>query len=203
MLQVPFSSACERNKDAILSVISPYLTSAERVLEIGSGTAQHAVYFAQAFPDLIWQTSDVQQFHAGISAQLTLANVANVLPPLCLDVRQAAWSDSDDQYDAIFTANTLHIMSDDEVAHFFAKLPSVSADNATLMVYGPFKYKGQFTSASNAQFDQSLRQNHSADSSIKDFETVLELASQSGYHLLSDHGMPANNQCLIFQRQCE
>jgi cyclopropane fatty-acyl-phospholipid synthase-like methyltransferase len=200
MAVIPYSSACERNKDAILSVIFSYLANAERVLEIGTGTAQHAVYFAQHHSHLSWQTSDVAQYHSGINAQLELAGVANVLAPLVLDVRQSVWDDSQNRYDVIFTANTLHIMSDDEVAHFFQKLPRVSSPNAILIVYGPFKYNGEFTSPSNASFDQSLRANLNANSSIKDIETICELAHASGYQLLQDHSMPANNQCLIWRK---
>lgn len=201
MIEVPYSVACERNKDPILEIIAPYLSRASKVLEIGTGTAQHAVYFAQQFENLVWQTSDVEQHHNGINAQIELANVSNVLRPLSLDVRQAIWDQSEGRYDLIFSANTLHIMGGEEVAHFFNKLPNVSAPEATLVIYGPFKYQGEFTSASNAQFDLSLRSNPHANSSIKDFEAIEQLANQSGYQLIADHAMPANNQCLVFQAQ--
>jgi cyclopropane fatty-acyl-phospholipid synthase-like methyltransferase len=199
-LVIPFSEACERNKDAILETISPFLQEASSVLEIGSGTAQHAVYFARNTPHLSWQTSDQAQYIEGISAQLQNAEVANVMAPLQLDVRQTVWCESQQKFDLIYSANTLHIMSWDEVACFFTGLAAVSQPEAYLIFYGPFKYQGEFTSESNRQFDQILRA-RGVGSAIRDFEEVNQLAQDAGLSLVLDQAMPANNQCIIWQNQ--
>lgn len=202
-LNIPFSQACERNKDAILEVITPYLANAKTVLEVGSGTGQHAVYFARHCPHLAWQSSDQQQYLDGIRAQLLNSHDDgrnNPLPPIELDVLQARWLSEDATYDAIFTANTLHIMSWEVVQAFFAGLPQVSAIGSKLIIYGPFKYHGEFTSASNQVFDQSLRV-RGVGSAIRDFEAVDELAREQGFDLLQDVSMPANNQCIVWQQE--
>ena len=199
-LVIPFSEACERNKDIILETISPFLQQASTVLEIGSGTAQHAVYFARNTPHLSWQTSDQGQYLEGISAQLQNAEVANVMAPLQLDVRQTLWCEKHKKFDLIYSANTLHIMSWDEVCSLFSGLAAVSQAGAYLIFYGPFKYRGEFTSESNKQFDQILRA-RGVGSAIRDFEDVNQLAQNGGFELLLDQAMPANNQCIIWQNQ--
>ncbi len=198
-LTVPFSAACERNKDPILEVLRPYFKDIASVLEIGSGTAQHAMYFAAHCPNLCWQTSDQAQYLDGIRAQLTNARQQNVLAPLCLDVTQPDWNNRGLRYDAVYSANTLHIMNRAQVQALFTGLPGVSMVGSLLMLYGPFKYRGEFTSASNAAFDQALR-DRGQGSAIRDFEWVDQLASDVGFQLIADHTMPANNQCLIWRR---
>ena len=197
---LPFSAACERNKDAILNVIAPYLRVLNDVLEIGSGTAQHAIYFANAHKNLRWQTSDQGEYLAGIHAQLKYAKQDNVLPPLTLDVNQAVWHQAAKRYSAIYTANTLHIMSKSDVQALFRGLPSVVNNRALLFIYGPFKYNGEFTSVSNQEFDASLR-SRGCGSAIKDIEFVIACAKNASFVLLEDHKMPANNQLLIFRQQ--
>lgn len=199
-LVIPFSDACERNKDVILETISPFLQESHTVLEIGSGTAQHAVYFARNSPHLSWQTSDQAQYLAGISAQLQIAEVANVMAPLQLDVRQTVWCEKQQKFDLVYSANTLHIMSWNVVSSLFTGLAAVSQPQAYLIFYGPFKYQGEFTSESNQQFDQILRA-RGEGSAIRDFEEVNQLAHDAGYRLVLDQVMPANNQCIIWQNQ--
>lgn len=198
-LTIPFSAACERNKDPILEVLQPHLERITDVLEVGSGTAQHALHFATHCPNLRWQTSDQSQYLDGICAQLQNSGATNVLTPICLDVEQSDWGNCDQRYQAIYSANTLHIMNRDQVAAFFAGLPKVTQSDSLLMLYGPFKYQAEFTSASNASFDQTLR-SRGVGSAIRDFEWVDQLARAQGFELLVDHAMPANNQCLIWQR---
>ena len=198
-IDLPYSAACERNQQPILQVITPYLQKAKTVLEVGSGTAQHAVFFAKAYPELVWQTADQEHYLAGIHAQLKVANLENVLSPIELDVNREDWNTKQLTFDLIYTANTLHIMSEQEVQAFFQGLPTVSDSQTTLIIYGPFKYKGQFTSASNQDFDQSLR-SRGVGSCIKDFEEIERLANQQGFELLLDQTMPANNQCLILEK---
>ena len=199
-LTIPFSAACERNKDPILEVLQPYLEHITDVLEIGSGTAQHALHFATHCPNLRWQTSDQSQYLDGICAQLQNSDATNVLAPICLDVEESDWGTRDHRYQAIYSANTLHIMNPEQVEAFFAGLSRVTKLDGLLMLYGPFKYKGEFTSESNASFDQTLRA-RGVGSAIRDFEWIDELARVQGFELLADHAMPANNQCLIWQRR--
>lgn len=197
---IPFSEACERNKDIILEVLNPYLETIDSVLEIGSGTTQHAIHFAKTHKSLQWQCADQGMYLDGIRAQLSTAKLANVKQPLEIDVNQLSWVPSGQRYPAVYTANTFHIMTQSDVERFFIGLPKVVTQEALLMVYGPFKYAGKFTSASNADFDASLR-SRGVGSAIRDFELVNQLASDVGFSLLEDHLMPANNQCLIWQRK--
>jgi len=196
---IPFSAACERNKDVILEVIKPYLCNLDSVLEIGSGTAQHAIHFARSLPNLQWQTSDQASYLDGVKAQLENSNIKNVEWPIELNVNQAVWVADGQLFDAIYTANTLHIMNSGDVRAFFTGLPSVTHKDALLIIYGPFKYAGEFTSESNREFDQSLR-SRECGSAIRDIEHVHKLAALAGFDFLVDNNMPANNQCLIYKR---
>lgn len=198
-MKIPYSEACERNKGPILDVLNQYFDQANTVVEVGSGTAQHAVFFAEAKPHLRWQTSDQQPYLDGINAQLAVAKLSNVISPIMLDVNQEVWVENGALFDLVFTANTLHIMSESDVEAFFAGLQQLMTDQARLVVYGPFKYSGRFTSDSNQAFDLSLR-SRGVGSGIRDFEWVNRLAEQQGLYLLEDHKMPANNQCLIWSR---
>lgn len=193
----PYSPACERNREPILGVLREHFADRRAVLEIGSGTGQHAVHFAAAMPWLSWQASDRVPYLPGIRAWLADAALPNTPPPLVLDVR-GNWPDA--SYDAVFTANSLHIMGWPEVETLFARLRRVLAADAKLVVYGPFRYGGAQTSASNAAFDESLRAADPA-SGIRDAEAVIALASAIGLPLVEDRAMPANNRCLVFARR--
>ena len=166
------------------------------VLEIGSGTGQHAVHFAAALPRLTWQTSDVDSNLPGIRLWLEESGLSNLPPPIALEVT-GAWPDT--RFDAIFTANTLHIMGWPEVQALFAALPKVLTPDTVLAVYGPFNYDGRFTSESNASFDAWLKQ-RSPYSGIRDFAAVDELARSIGFALVEDRAMPANNRTLVWRR---
>ncbi len=193
----PYADACDRNRDPILRVLQHYFSDRSRVLEIGSGTAQHAVYFAAALPHLIWQTSDLEPNLPGARLWIEEAHLPNLPPPLILDVC-GAWPSA--RFDAVFTANTLHIMAWEEARTLFASMPEVLGDDSVLAVYGPFNYEGAFTSPSNASFDAWLRQ-RSPRSGIRDFEAVDELARSIGFILVEDRPMPANNRALIWRRR--
>lgn len=197
MIDKPFSPACERNREPILAVLREHFASRRRVLEIGSGSGQHAVHFAAAMPWLTWQCSDVADNLPGIRAWLDDAHLANTPPPLELDVEGALSSPS--HFDALFSANTLHIMGWPEVEAFFAMLPVVLEAQATVVVYGPFNYDGAYTSDSNREFDGWL-QARDPRSRIRDFEAVDALACEAGLRLVDDISMPANNRCLVWQR---
>ncbi|MHB0917411.1 MAG: DUF938 domain-containing protein [Thiobacillus sp.] len=197
MIDKPFSESCVQNRDPILAVLRKCFADRRHVLEIGSGTGQHAVYFAPELPHLVWQTADVPQHHAGIRAWLADAALPNVLPPLALDANDTAWHGG--RYDAVFSANTLHIMSWPEVALFFAGVGEVLEPGGVLAVYGPFNYKGAFTSESNARFDAWLKARDPA-SGVRDFEAVDALARARGLVLQQDLAMPANNRMLVWRR---
>ena len=196
MIDKPFSAACERNREPILAVLKPHFANRRKVLEIGSGTGQHAVHFAAALPHLVWQTSDRPEYHEGIRAWLGEAALPNVQPPLVLDVA-GPWPAQ--HFDAVYTANTLHIMGWAEVQQFFAALPGVLTDDAVLAVYGPFNYDGTFTSDSNAAFDADLK-SRDPKMGLRDFEAVDALALTTGLRLMQDYALPANNRCIVWQR---
>ena len=195
--ELPTSPAAKRNRDPILAVLREHFANAHHVLEIGSGTGQHAVHFAAALPHLQWQTSDLPENHPVIEAWLADAGLGNALPPLTLDVGRAdTWPSR--RFDAVFSANTLHIVSWEQVQALFANLPRVLAAGATVVVYGPFNIGGRFTSPSNAEFDARLREDDPRRG-IRDIEAVQALAAEAGLALLADVGMPANNRCLVWR----
>lgn len=193
----PYSAACERNREPILAVLREHFADRKKVLEIGSGTGQHAVHFAAAMPQLVWQTADRPSHHAGILAWMAEAKLPNVLPPLLLDANQSSWDIG--RYDAVFSANTLHIMSWQEVQKMFAHLPQVLTPAAKLVIYGPFNYGGKFSSDSNAAFEQTLK-SWGPHMGIRDAEAVDALAKCIGLELIEDRAMPANNRCRVWQR---
>lgn len=193
-----FSPSCERNKHLINEQLINVFTSSTNLLEIGSLSGQHAVYISPNLPHLTWQPSDLAENIAGLRQNLQLANIINIKPPISLDVCDTAmWPNS--QFDAIFTANSLHIMPWQAVIEFFKNLQHSLAATATLCIYGPFKYNGEFTSHSNADFELWLKQRNSL-SGIRDFEAVNQLAENLGFKLVADTAMPANNQLLTWSR---
>lgn len=195
-----FSVACERNRVPIAAVLGSVLTTSQRVLEIGSGTGQHAVYFAAQFPHLTWQTSDLPANHASILAWQQEAGLPNVLPPLALDMADPDWPQTlAAGYDAIFTANTCHIMSWPQVRNMFAGVGRVLTSGGRFWTYGPFNVDGQFTSPSNAAFDASLKE-YAAHMGIRDMAELLVLAAEHHLVLRADHAMPANNRLLEWER---
>ena len=192
----PFSQACEENKGPIIEVLAPLLADARRLLEIGSGTGQHAVSFAAHLPNLTWQTSDLAENLPGVRLWLAEAGLPNLPTPLDLDVT-GHWPPGD--YDASFSANTVHIMGHAAVAALFAGLPRVLTPGAPFALYGPFNYGGHYTSDSNARFDQWLKARDPA-SGIKDRDDLAALAEAQGMTLDEDYPMPCNNRILVFRR---
>lgn len=194
----PYAESCDQNRDPILSVIQPLFAALTRVLEIGSGTGQHAVYFAAAMPHLTWHTSDCLEYHDGIRLWLEEAALPNVCPPLQLDVARSVWPALD--VEAVFSANTAHIMHWPEVEAMFAGVGGLLPAGGLFALYGPFNYQGRFTSDSNARFDGWLKQRDPA-MGVRDFEAVDRLASAAGMTLMQDFEMPANNRILCWRRQ--
>ncbi len=196
-MTLPFSQACENNKAPILTVLQRHFTRPGRVLEIGGGTGQHAEHFAAAMPWLHWQSTDVPANVDTLNLRLAAAGLPNLPSALPLDVTQADWGQHGIDY--LFSANSLHIMPASAVADFFRPLPQVLAPGAIVCVYGPFKYGGEFTTPSNAQFDLWLKDRNPA-SGIREVETVQALAAAAGLSLVEDNAMPANNQLLVWCR---
>ena len=197
-----FSAACDRNRGPILEELRIAFADCREVLEIGSGTGQHAVHFAAALPGLRWQPTERAAQIAGLGARIAMEGTANVRAPIELDLAQGDWPRGpapDLRWDAAFSANTLHIVAAPLVERFFAGLGATLAARARLAVYGPFRYRGRFTTDSNRHFDASLKLRDPA-SGIRDFEWVQALAAAQGFDLVADRAMPANNQLLVWQR---
>jgi SAM-dependent methyltransferase len=193
---LPHSEACERNKQPILRILAAVLRDASSVLEIGSGTGQHAVHFATHLSHLSWQPTDRREYLAGLSERVRLEGPSNLCAPLELDVCSGAWPTT--SFDAVFTANTLHIMSWPEVKALLSGAAAILAPGGRLLVYGPFRYAGRYTSHSNAVFDEQLRARDPA-SGIRDVEAVDELACLAGMAIEADHAMPANNRLVLWR----
>jgi hypothetical protein len=192
-----YSRACDENRDPILAVIRVAFADAHSILEIGSGTGQHAVYFAHQLPHLIWQPSDLVENHASILAWRDDAGVDNVLPPLELDVTAGTWPNR--LYDGIFSANSIHIMSWEAVQCMFGGIGKLLRRDAHCCLYGPFNYGGTYTSNSNRQFDNWLKERDAA-SGIRDYEAIAELADANGLQLETDNEMPVNNRLLVWKK---
>jgi cyclopropane fatty-acyl-phospholipid synthase-like methyltransferase len=195
---LPFSAACERNKDPILGVLRAAFADRAEVLEIGSGTGQHAQYFAEQLTHLTWHPTEQLAYLQDLTARVKRAQIRNLRPPTLLDVRQSVWPLR--SVDAVFTANTLHIMSWPEVQSLFRGVGQVLAPGGMLSVYGAFRYEGRYTSDSNQNFDLTLKARDPA-SGLRDIEAVTALAAQYGMSLRADHDLPAFNRLLLFAKE--
>ena len=191
------SEACERNKEPILAVLRTELAGAATVLEVGSGTGQHAVHFAAGLPHLVWQPSELPEHLPALAERLRVEAGRNLRVPLALDVGHDPWPVA--PVDAVFSANTLHIMSWSAVREFFRGVSGVLRSPGVLCVYGPFRFHGAHTSDSNAEFDRWLKARDPV-SGVRDFEALDELARAAGLVLTADHAMPANNRTLVWRR---
>ena len=197
MYALPFSQAAENNRGPILARLQSLLADRRCVLEIGAGTGQHAVHFAAALPRLRWQPSEHPAAMETLRPRCEAAGLANLEVPLALDICARPWPVS--WPDALYTANTLHIVAEPAVRALFGACAEQGSPGSLLIVYGPFKYAGAYTSESNADFDQWLRARDPA-SGIRDFEWLDDLARAAGYRLREDFAMPANNRLLCWER---
>lgn len=199
MMEKPFSNACENNKKPILEVLKQYLIQHQNVLEIGTGTGQHAVYFAKELQNIHWQCSDRSENHAGIQLWLQENPAPNLYSPIDLDVANfEKWPKQN--FDAVFSSNTCHIMSWDEVQRMFNGVGNLLSNNGLLIIYGPFNKDGQFTSESNQRFQQWLKQQGS-HMGIRDMGELDKLAAKNDMKRIAEIPMPANNFILIWQKQ--
>jgi cyclopropane fatty-acyl-phospholipid synthase-like methyltransferase len=193
----PDAPATRRNRDAILSVLLEEFATCHDVLEIGSGTGQHAVYFGRHLPHLTWHTSDLAVNHAGILAWIGESGMENVRPPLDLDVLADTLPGR--RFDAVFSANTAHIMGFAAVTAMFRLVGEALPEGGSFCLYGPFNIDGRFTSESNERFDRSLRR-QDPEMGIRDLADVSQLAGANGMSLARRYAMPANNMVLVFSR---
>lgn len=194
----PYSESCDQNREPILNVLQKLFADKKHILEIGSGTGQHAVYFAENMPHLIWQCSDQEAYHSGINQWLDEANLDNTRPPIALNVSTDDWPALD--VDSIFSANAVHIMSWQNVKDFIQSAAKLLPENGLFILYGPFNYKGQYTSESNARFDSWLKQ-RDPNSGIRHFEELDEQAKHAGLKFQEDFLLPANNRIIYWKKQ--
>lgn len=194
---INYSEACERNKSPIAEQLQLQFANCKTVLEIGSGSGQHVLHFADIMPNITWQPSDLAPYLPGLAANVERSST-NVLTPQQLDENSNCWLPNT-TFDGLFSANTLHIMPWSQVEAFFARSSKQLNINAKLCIYGPFNYNGQYSSPSNAQFDLWLA-SRQAGSAIRDIEAVAEQAKHNGFELINDIKMPANNQLLCFDK---
>ena len=193
----PHAPACDRNQPYILEKLAIEFSNTHAVLEVGSGTGQHAVYFSQHLPHLQWQPSDCSENLCGIQHWVEESGLPNLKMPICLDVKQP-WL-IPEAFDGLFSSNTVHIMSWQQVEAFFSGIEQHLPKMGIFCLYGPFNYGGKYTSSSNAEFDSWLKQRDPM-SGIRDFEAVKQLAEKSGLFLKNDYEMPANNRLLVWQK---
>ncbi|MEM7195949.1 MAG: DUF938 domain-containing protein [Pseudomonadota bacterium] len=191
-----YSAAADRNKDPILRQLKNLLRNKETVLEIGSGTGQHAEHFARALPAVHWICSDLEVNHAGIKSWIDFAGLSNISGPLLIDV-EGEWPSVN--ADCVYTANTAHIMSWAAVRAMVGGASELLGQNGRLIVYGPFNKDGQYTSEGNAMFDKQLRAQNPA-MGIRDDRDMIQLATENGFELSGDTNLPANNRLLVWHR---
>ncbi|MFL9861683.1 DUF938 domain-containing protein [Paraburkholderia madseniana] len=201
------SPSAERNREPILAVLREVLPATGRVLEIASGTGQHAICFAGALPGLDWQPSDIDaDARASIAAWVAHAGLANVRAPLALDVHRADWGvqtlDKVDQFDAVVCINMIHISPWSATEALFAGASRRLVGGGVLYLYGPYKRGGAQTSPSNDAFDQQLRSRDPAWG-VRDMEAVVALGASVGLVCDEPIAMPANNFSLVFRKRVD
>ncbi|GJL75042.1 DUF938 domain-containing protein [Nitrosomonas sp.] len=196
-MQAVFSEAAERNKHPILEKLHPLLVTCKKVLEIGSGTGQHAVYFAAALPHLQWQPTELPETLPLLSSQCGRYPLDNLATPIALDIDTAKWPVT--RADAVFTANTLHIIHWPQVCRLFTQVGKLLPEYGICCTYGPFNIDGRYTSESNAQFDSWLKK-RDPESGIRDIANLQQHAKICGLSLQENYAMPANNRLLVWSK---
>lgn len=192
-----YSEASARNREPILGVLQQWFGNPGEVLEIGAGTGQHAVYFAERLPHLIWTATDREENLPGITAWFEEAQLPNLRGPLPLDVCDEEWPLAACEY--AFSANTAHIMSWPEVERMFAGVARTLRRKGAFCLYGPFNRNGEYTSESNRAFDRMLR-TRDQSMGVRDDEELMRLAERCGLTFAADYAMPANNRTLVWTR---
>ena len=195
-----FSQAADNNKIPILEVLTSWLSDDQLVLEVGSGTGQHAIHMAAALKGIRWQPTDCFEVLPNLIKNISTYGTSNVLTPTNLDLSLNQWPA--EKVDCVYSANVIHIVSEALVEKLIRGAARTLSEEGLLALYGPFKYRGTFTTPSNADFDSWLKARN-PESGVRDFEWILELAKDSGLSFSEDRSMPANNQFLAFRRQKE
>jgi SAM-dependent methyltransferase len=199
MNELPSSPACLRNRGPILNVLKDYTDQDDHILEIGHGTGEHAVYFAKELP-IVWQPADQKAYHWVMKERLEQDQLSNLLPPLEIVIgNQSIKNQTKKIYDAVFSANTLHIMSEQLALKFCLEVGEVIKNGGYLFLYGPFKFNGDFTSESNQAFDYSLKF-RDPESGIRDFEILSEKLKVGGLSFKKRYDLPSHNQFLVYQK---
>ncbi len=193
-----YSPAADNNKAAILSVLTNYFAEGDHVLEVGSGSGQHAIHMSAALPQIRWQPSDRAITLAALSANIREYGTPNVQQPIELDLAKLPPA-LPRGVQCIYAANVMHIVSEPLGATLIKLAAQSLLKDGYLVLYGPYRYGGKFTTESNKDFDGWLKDRDSS-SGVRDFEWVEKLANESGLTLIKDHAMPANNQCLVYKK---
>jgi len=197
MNKKPFAESCEQNKLPILEALKEIFNKQGDLLEVGSGTGQHAVYFSEYFPHLSWQPTDVEEQIEGIKLWLQDVPHNRIKEPEVLNVSSENWPYENMDY--VFTANTIHIISWPNVQSMFKGVAKALKQGGLFAQYGPFNYSGKYTSESNARFDQWLKDRDPV-SGIRNFEDLALLPKENNMMLFADYEMPANNRILVWQK---
>ncbi len=192
----PCSPSAERNKEPILNVLKEELSSQQSVLEIGSGTGQHACYFSAALPHILWQPTELKENIPAIQQWMQEQHCSNLLEPKILNVDDQPWPYQN--IDTCFTCNTFHIVGQSSVKSIFNGCKSVLHESGKLCVYGPFALKGKHTSESNEHFDHQLRASN-PNSGIRDLFVLDDIAQQHGFKPHRKLAMPANNFFVVWE----
>lgn len=192
-----FSQAADNNQNVILHVMRAWLPDGGDVLEIGSGSGQHAIHMAKSISALRWQPTEQAGVLAALTQNVRNYGTPNIAIPISLDLSKHEWPTRG--FDAVYSANVLHIVNTTLGATLIQGSAAVLERGGFVLLYGPFKYRGKFTTESNANFDAFLRDRDSK-SGIRDVEWVSAIAEEEGLKLIEDQDMPANNQFLIFRK---
>ncbi|MGD1989570.1 MAG: DUF938 domain-containing protein [Pseudomonadales bacterium] len=193
-----YSPAAEKNKGPILEALRERVPLRAHVLEVGSGSGQHALHFTEALPKLRWQPTERSDGLTALAANLAAAGRATILPPLALDLASGPWPAG--PFDAVYAANVMHIVSELLGETLLRGAASVLREGGQLLLYGPYKFGGTFTTESNAEFDQWLKA-RDPRSGVREFEAVARVAETAGLELVDNRAMPSNNQLLCFRRR--
>lgn len=198
-MEIPFCAAADRNKEAIGDALAEQLEHASTVLEIGSGSGQHAIYLCERFSHLQWQPTEQQQNLAGLHAAIDQSTCANIQVPFGLEVSTFAPFDSG-VYSLVYSANTAHIMGIEEVRAMFEVASRSLVTEGRFALYGPFKENGQHNSEGNMAFDNALR-SEDPSMGIRDIDELTVLATSSGLVLQQQVSMPSNNRILLWRKR--
>ena len=196
----PHAPSCDRNQEPIFEALNPLLKDRKRLLEIGSGTGQHAIFMAPKLPHLTWTLSDVEDRHRGISLWLREKPVLNIRGPLLYEAGATDFPAQSEVYDVVFTSNTLHIISWELCLKLFDDFEKNLKKGTLLIIYEAFKYEGEFTTESNKEFEGWLKE-RDPNSGVRDFEKTRDELKTRSFKLLEDIAMPSNNQLLVFEKQ--